>query len=146
MACMNCKTALVTGADRGFGLYIAKGLAKAGYRVYAGRVLKDYQLLDDLAAAGENIVPVWLDVSDEKNIEEVRDLIAAETGRLDILVSNAAHMGGPNPSEVGGTQPIDFEMLEKDFCINSMAGMVLTDRLLPLLEKGEDKRLFYTSS
>ena len=27
------------------------------------------------------------------------------------------------------------EMLEKDFCINSMAGMVLTDRLLPLLEK-----------
>ena len=146
MACMNCKTALVTGADRGFGLFIAQGLAKAGYRVYAGRVLTDYQLLDDLVKAGENIVPVWLDVSDEKDIEKVRDQIAAETGRLDILVSNAAHMGGANPSEVGGTQPIDFEMLEKDFCINSMGGMVLTDRLLPLLEKGEDKRLFYTSS
>ena len=140
------KTALVTGADRGFGLYIAKGLAKAGYRVYAGRVLKDYALLDDLAAAGESIVPVWLDVSDEKNIEEVRDLIAADTGRLDILVSNAAHMGGPNPSEVGGTQPIDFEMLGKDFCVNSMAAPVLVDRMLPLLEKGEDKRLFFTSS
>lgn len=146
MACMNCKTALVTGADRGFGLYIAQGLAKAGYRVYASRLLKDYTLLDDAAKEDDNIVPVWMDVSSEADIEKVRDQIAAETGRLDILVSNAAHMGGPNPSEVGGTQPIDFEMLEKDFCINSMAGMVLTDRLLPLLEKGEDKRLFYTSS
>lgn len=146
MACMNCKTALVTGADRGFGLYIAQGLAKEGYRVYASRLLKDYTLLDDAAKENANIIPVWMDVSDEKDIEKVRDLIAEETGRLDILVSNAAHMGGPNPSEVGGTQPIDFEMLEKDFCINSMAGVVLTDRLLPLLEKGEDKRLFYTSS
>lgn len=142
----NTKTALVTGADRGFGLFIAKGLAKAGYRVYAGRVLRDYALLDTLQQECPNVVPVWLDVADVANIEAVREQIANDTGRLDILVSNAAHMGGANPSEVGGAQPIDFEMLEKDFCINSMAGPVLTDRLLPLLEKGEDKRLFYTSS
>ena len=142
----NIKTALVTGADRGFGWYIAKGLAKEGYRVYASRVLKDYTLLDELQKEYPQVVPVWLDVSSTEDIEKVRDLIAAETGRLDILVSNAAHMGGANPSEVGGTQPIDFEMLEKDFRINSLAGPVLTDRLLPLLEKGEDKRLFFTSS
>lgn len=142
----NIKTALVTGADRGFGMYIAKGLAQAGYRVYAGRVLKNYTLLDDLQKEYPQLQPVWLDVSDTKNIEEVRDLIEKETGRLDILVSNAARMNGDSASEVGGTKPIDFEMLEKDFCINSLAGPVLTDRMLPLLEKGENKRLFFTSS
>ncbi len=140
------KTALVTGADRGFGLYIAQGLARAGYRVYAGRVLPHYILLDRLAEADPNIVPVWLDVSEEKDIEALRDRIAREADRLDILVSNAAHMGGDNPSELGGTRPIDFAMLEKDFCINSMAAPILTDRMLALLEKGEDRLLFYTSS
>ena len=41
-------TALVTGADRGFGFCITRRLARAGWLVFAGRVLPDYALLDRL--------------------------------------------------------------------------------------------------
>lgn len=143
---MNKKTALVTGADRGFGLFIAKGLAEQGWCVFAGRVLKEYTLLEELQQEYPEVHPVWLDVTNEQDIEQVKQEIERVSGKLDLLVSNAAHMGGDGPSAIGGTEPIDYDMLEKDFCINSLGGMILTDRLLPLLEKGEMKRLFFTSS
>lgn len=140
------KTALVTGADRGFGLFIARGLAQNGWEVYAGRVLDDYALLDDLHNAYPDVHPIHLDVSDVNEIKKVRNVIAEKSGKLDLLVSNAAHMGGKGASAIGGEQPIDYDALEQDFRINSMAGMLLVDRLLPLLEKGDFKRLFFTSS
>ena len=140
------KTALVTGADRGFGLFIVRGLAQRGWCVFAGRVLKEYDHLDKLASEYPNVHPVWLDVSRVEDIEKARDEIEITAGRLDLLVSNAAHMGGPAPSTLGGEDPIDYSALEQDFMINSMAGILLVDRMLPLLEKGEMKRLHFTSS
>lgn len=143
---MACRTALVTGADRGFGLFAARELAQRGWLVFAGRVRKDYDLLDRLADEYSNVRPLWLDVSKPEEIERAGEEIARESGRLDVLFSNAALMGGPEASTLGGEEPVDFGALERDFMINAMAGILLTDRLLPLLEKGEMKRLHFTSS
>ncbi len=140
------KTALVTGADRGFGLFIVRGLAQRGWRVFAGRVLREYDHLDKLAEEYPQVHPIWLDVSKVEDIEKAREKIERVSGRLDLLVSNAARMGGTAPSTLGGEEPIDFTALEESFMINSMAGILLVDRLLPLLEKGEMKRLHFTSS
>ena len=140
------KTALVTGADRGFGLSMTKALLKKGFRVFAGRVLRDYPLLDELKKEWPELYPVWLDVSDVKDIENVRDEIQKVSGKLDILVSNAALMGPDGASTIGGENPINYDMLEKAFRINSLAAPLLVDRMLPLLEKGDMKRLFFTSS
>ena len=62
------KTALVTGADRGLGLSITKGLLKEGWRVFAGKYLADYGLLEDLAAKEGSLVILPLDVSDPESI------------------------------------------------------------------------------
>ena len=140
------RTALVTGADRGFGLSMTKALLKKGFRVFAGRVLKDYPLLDELKKEWPELYPVWLDVSDVKQIEAVRDEIEKVSGKLDVLVSNAALMGPDGASTIGGENPINYDMLEKAFRINSLAAPMLVDRMLPLLEKSEMKRLFFTSS
>ena len=140
------RTALVTGADRGFGLFVVRELAQKGWLVFAGRVLEDYNHLDRLAAEYPNVLPLWLDVSNTDDIERAGEEIARVSGRLDVLFSNAAHMGGPGASTLGGEEPIDFGALEQDYMINSMAGILLVDRLLPLLEKGEMKRLHLTSS
>ena len=139
-------TALVTGADRGFGLFVARELAQRGWLVYAGRVLREYDHLDRLAAEYPGVRPLWLDVSKPEEIERARDVIARESGRLDVLFSNAAHMGGPGASALGGEEPIDFGALERDFMTNAVAGVLLADRMLPLLEKGDMKRLHFTSS
>lgn len=143
---MEKKVALVTGADRGFGLHIVKKLAQQGWYVFAGRVLQEYNLLENLKKDYPQVYPIQLDVTNEQDIQSVKQEIEQTCGKLDLLVSNAAYMRGPITSTIGGENPIDFALLEKAFCINSLAGVILVDRLLPLLEKGEMKRLFFTSS
>ena len=140
------KTALVTGADRGFGLFIVRELAQRGWRVFAGRAMKDYDHLDQLAKEYPEVHPIWLDVSKTEDIERARDEIGRVSGKLDLLASNAALMRGEGASTVGGEAPIDYASLEHYFMVNSMAGILLVDRMLPLLEKGEMKRLYFTSS
>ena len=140
------RTALVTGADRGFGLFIVRGLAQKGWRVFAGRVLDDYDHLDKLAEEYPEVHPIRLDVSDVADIERARDEIDRVSGRLDLLASNAALMRGEGAARLGGENPIDWDAMTRYFMTNSMAGVLLVDRMLPLLEKGEMKRLYFTSS
>jgi NAD(P)-dependent dehydrogenase (short-subunit alcohol dehydrogenase family) len=70
-------TALVTGANRGLGLEVARQLASRGYAVLAGARDPD-SVPDDLRA-------VRLDVTDQATIDALRDGID-----LDVLVNNAA--------------------------------------------------------
>lgn len=140
------KTALVTGADMGFGMFIVRNLAQQGWRVFATRIQKEYTLLEDLKKKYPEIHPVWADITKTDDIDRLKEEINRVSGSLDLLVSNAAHMGGDGYSEIGGDRPIDYEMMEFDFRTNSLAGIQLVDRLLPLMEKGEMKRLFFTSS
>lgn len=146
METINQKTALVTGADRGLGLSVAKGLLKEGWRVFAGKYLADYSLLEGLAAEEKSLSILPLDVSDPESVRAAAERIARDAGKLDLLVSNAALMGGNARCAVGGDAPVDTDALLLSFRTNSLAAPVLTDRLLPLLEKGEMKRLFFTSS
>ena len=68
------------------------------------------------------------------------------SGKLDLLVSNAAIMGSDGTSTLGGEKPMDFDALEKAFRVNSLAAVLLVDAMLPLLEKSGVRRLFFTSS
>ena len=100
------KVALVTGASRGAGAGIARGFGELGYTVYVtGRTVTpgdakgwDGSVLPgtvaETAAAvtdrgGEGIALVC-DHADDAQVAGVFDRIAAEQGRLDILVNNAA--------------------------------------------------------
>ena len=143
------KTALVTGADRGLGINIARELAANGFRVFAGKYLEDYPLLDQLKEEFPELYPVKLDVTKHEEMEAARDRIAEVSGRLDLLVSNAALMsanGSRDSDIIDGNRKLDTGLLEQFFMTNSYAAPLLTDVMLPLLEKGEMKRLFFTSS
>lgn len=76
------KRALVTGANRGIGLEIARGLAARGIDVIAGA--RDTAAAEK-AAAEIGAGPVQLDVSDSKSIDQA----VREAGPFDILVNNA---------------------------------------------------------
>jgi NAD(P)-dependent dehydrogenase (short-subunit alcohol dehydrogenase family) len=80
--------ALVTGAFGRIGHATALMLAAGGWRVYAaGRDLdKSTALVARARASGLHIVPIVLDVTDERSIETGQ--IAREAGRLDVLVNN----------------------------------------------------------
>lgn len=93
------KIAIVTGASRGAGKGIARGLGAEGATVYVtgrskqegdaplpGTVYATAQAVDD--AGGEGI-PVVCDHSDDGQVEALFNQVKSEQGKLDILVNNA---------------------------------------------------------
>lgn len=82
----------MTGSGRGFGRGIALAYAYEGAQVVAAAL--EAEELDDLsrylAAKGEKVTTVPVDLSREKEILRMRDEVLAKHGRLDILVNNAA--------------------------------------------------------
>ncbi len=89
-------TALVTGANQGIGLQIAKELAANGYTVLAGsrNLQKGEAAVKEIGADAHAI---QLDVTDPASVAAAAERVRTEFGRLDLLVNNAAisHAGAP---------------------------------------------------
>ena len=80
--------AIVTGASRGIGLATSRALVDAGARV-AG-FARSQDDLDRLAETlGDPFTPVVCDVTDAEAVRRAVDRVAADHGRLDVLVNNA---------------------------------------------------------
>ncbi len=81
--------ALVTGANKGIGKEIARGLASNGYRVLLGarREEAGSAAAQDLSEAGE-VGFLSLDVLDPKSVTRAAEAIREKFGRLDVLVSS----------------------------------------------------------
>src|SRR5207253_9844007 len=82
------RVALVTGATRGLGLEIARGMAAAGAAV--GINGRDAQRADEIAKSIPNAFAAPFDITDLSGATDAIDSIVARHGRLDCLVNNAA--------------------------------------------------------
>lgn len=80
------KVALVTGASRGLGAGIARGLAESG-AVVAG-TSREPDSASQIAAQLES-VPITMDVSNVSSVKAAVEEVVSKLGRLDILVNNA---------------------------------------------------------
>lgn len=116
---LNGKIALVTGATRHTGTDIARELLAQGATVYVNG--RDQAALDKVVAKlGSNARPAFADLSQPEQIRQMMRELLAETGRLDILVNNACHLGlGPDFLET------DLELLEDVLAVNLRATFLL---------------------
>lgn len=93
------RVALVTGANRGLGLEIARQLAERGHHVVMGARTRDSgeraaQKLRDL---GCSAAAVELDVTDSRSINDAVSAAIQEHGSVDVLVNNAGiALDGPD--------------------------------------------------
>jgi NAD(P)-dependent dehydrogenase (short-subunit alcohol dehydrogenase family) len=134
------KIALVTGANKGLGLEIAKQLAERGYTVLLGaREDKAQAPAKELADNGMNVVPVRLDVTSLQDITNAAAMIADKFGKLDALVNNAGIMNEKDGESTAETLRATYET-------NVIGAFELTRHMLPLLKKSDAGRIVNQSS
>ena len=124
-------TALVTGANRGIGLEVARQLAARGFTVLAGARDPDAVPDGDLRA-------VRLDVTDQATIGAVR----RETGELDVLVNNAAIHYDTWESALTA----DLDVVREALDTNTLGAWRMAMAFAPLLAASGHGRLVNVSS
>jgi NAD(P)-dependent dehydrogenase (short-subunit alcohol dehydrogenase family) len=138
------RVALITGANKGIGLEIARQLAQADIRTIIGARSPERgeAAVNDLSSQGLDVTYVQLDTSDEASIVSAAATISEQHGRLDILVNNAgiANWNDGVPSRASLTAV--REVLETNF----VGMLAVTQVMLPLLLKSTPARIVNLSS
>lgn len=93
------RIAVVTGASSGIGAAVVRRLAAQGVKV-AALARRDDRLKELAAEAGENVLPLAVDVTDPAAVDAAVARIRTEFGRVDLVVNNAGVML-PSPIEEG---------------------------------------------
>lgn len=133
------KVALVTGANKGIGLEIARQLAQAGIKVLLGARdgARGQQAAAGLASDGLDVEAVSIDLNDEKTIAATVETITGRYGRLDILVNNAGIVDAEDgPPSVGGVAAAR-RLMETNF----IGTLAVTQAMLPLLRQSQAGRI-----
>jgi NAD(P)-dependent dehydrogenase (short-subunit alcohol dehydrogenase family) len=137
------RVAVVTGANKGIGLEIARQLAREGITVYLGArdEGRGKAAAEKLRAEGLDARPLALDVSDDASPAAAAKFVERDAGRLDILVNNAgiALDNGP-PSK------ISIDVLRRTYDTNVFGVVRVTQAMLPLLRKAPAGRIVNLSS
>jgi NAD(P)-dependent dehydrogenase (short-subunit alcohol dehydrogenase family) len=138
------RIALVTGANKGIGLEIARQLGMQGMRVLVGARDQDRGQAAAAALAHEGISArdVQLDLTEPATIGSAAADIEAREGRLDILINNA----GITSSGDGSPGTADLEAVRRTFDTNFFGTLAVTQAMLPLLKRSPSGRIVNVSS
>ncbi len=145
--------ALVTGANQGIGLQIAKDLVEHGLTVLVGsRNLERGEAA--VKEVGPNAIALQLDVTDQASITAAAEHIRKEFGHLDVLVNNAAIF---NTSKLPGmsldeyansTRPsnVSLDEMREVWETNVFGVLSVYQAMLPLLREAPAARIVNVSS
>lgn len=138
------KIALVTGANKGIGLEVARELGHAGWIVLLGArdAERGRAAESKLRAEKIDVRFVELDVIQPKTISLAAAKIREEFGRLDVLVNNAgivdSHDGPPSTASVDAVARI--------MGTNFFGTVAVTQAMLPLIRKSAVRNIINVSS
>ncbi|AQT91885.1 MULTISPECIES: SDR family oxidoreductase [Pseudomonas] len=138
------RQALVTGANKGIGLAIAKGLAEAGFFVWIGARdrSRGEQAVTQLRNAGLNAGLLELDVAVEDSVYRAAATLSAQIGALDILVNNA----GIAVDMTKAPSEVRMQDMKAVFEVNLFGPVRVTQAFLPLLKNADQARIVMMSS
>jgi NAD(P)-dependent dehydrogenase (short-subunit alcohol dehydrogenase family) len=138
------QVALVTGANRGIGLEIARQLAARDIvTILSARDAgKAADAAATLANAGLPVTPKQLDVTDQTTVDRLISDIDSDYGRLDILVNNAGIV-----TDVGTTSATaDFDLVTVTLDTNLFGAWRVAKACIPLMQARNYGRIVNVSS
>lgn len=134
---------LITGANRGLGLELAKTWIGAGHEVWGSARTSDPSDLLALEPAGA----ITLDLGDEASIVAGLEVLATHVDSLDLLVNcagvDARAFGVEDPR---GPFDVAAEHVNEVMRINATGPMLVTREALGLLRAGTDAMVLNVSS
>lgn len=129
------QTILITGANRGIGLELARQYAADGWRVIG--TARRPEAATELRAIGAIVMP--LDVTDQASVDRLaRDL---DGQAIDVLVNNAGIQ-----SLTWTLADIDMDEFERVLNVNTLGPVRVARALLPNLRAGEKRKIVNITS
>ena len=143
------RVVVVTGANRGLGLEVARQLARRGERVFMGARDEAAGTAAVAALQAEGIgigaieaVALELDVTDERSIARAAAQVDEACGRLDVLVNNA----GADYDTWERAGSVDFATVDHALATNLVGAWRTAVAFLPLLRRSPHARIVNVSS
>jgi NAD(P)-dependent dehydrogenase (short-subunit alcohol dehydrogenase family) len=134
------RTAVVTGAGRGFGRAIASGLARRGARVVGVDLEAQPETGELVEAAGSEWLGVKADVSSPEDVARVAAEVGERFGAADILVNNA----GIYPQVAW--DEVDYEFFSRIMRINLDSQFLMAKAFVPGMRAGGYGRIVNVAS
>ena len=138
------RQALVTGANKGIGLAIARGLAQAGMAVWIGARdrARGEAAVQRLTEEGLDVRLLEIDVADDASVRRAAQQVAGEAGALDVLVNNAAIIldRSKAPSQV------PMQDVLATYQVNLLGPIRVTQAFIPLLKAAAQARIVMMGS
>ena len=137
------RVAVVTGGNRGIGLGMARGLAKAGAAVAVWGRSEEYNhaAVEELHSLDAEALAVSCDVSSEEQVEEAMQTTLERFGRIDSLFANA----GIGRSAV--FPDLSMKAWEQMMSVNATGTMLaLRAATAAMIDQGEGGSIVVTSS
>jgi 3-oxoacyl-[acyl-carrier protein] reductase len=121
------KVAIVTGASKGIGAAIARGLAEAGAKVavnYASDKAGADRVVAEIAAKGGKAVAIGADMSKAADVERLFDEAKEALGAPNVLVNNAGVF------EFGPVENVTEAQFHRHFDINVLGTMLAVQQAI----------------
>lgn len=140
---MDDKVALVTGSTDGLGREVARRLGALGWTVLThGRSAeRGAAVVREIRDAGGQAEFFRADFASLAEVEKLAETLLERSPRLDLLINNAGIW-----TDGGERRRESADGHELVLAVNYLAGLVLTQRLLPLLERSAPARIVNVSS
>jgi NAD(P)-dependent dehydrogenase (short-subunit alcohol dehydrogenase family) len=138
------KTALITGSTDGVGRVVATRLGQDGWRVLVhGRDReRGERVVSEIKNAGGAAEFLAADLASLADVRRLAEAVHKTTERLELLINNAG-VGSGGQQGVRQTSADGYELR---FAVNYLAGFMLAQLLLPLIEKSAPARIVNVSS
>lgn len=132
-------TVLITGANRGIGLALAREYALRGWKVIGtARRPEDAKELREIGAQ------IIVEPLDTKNHASIDALAAKYRGTpIDVLINNAGISGGLQRQSIGD---LDYDMGREVFETNFMGPIKIAEAFMPNVEASKTRKLITISS
>jgi NAD(P)-dependent dehydrogenase (short-subunit alcohol dehydrogenase family) len=146
------RVALVTGANQGVGLQVAKELVVNGLTVLVGS--RNFERGEAAAREiGPGAIALQFDVTDRVSIAAAADRIRTDFGRLDLLVQNAAISNTRKGSlslleyaKISRASNASLDEVRAVWDTNVFGVLAVYQAMLPLLRESPDARIVNVSS